>query len=128
MRIAHIAIKVDDLESAGEFYETVLGFRDVRQGKTRDHFSRHMTDGNIDIALIKYDSEETSEEARAAGRGPCIHHVGFEVDDVKANADNLRRRGCEVISGPGVVPIKFRIPGGTIAEFAPRGHFRIERT
>jgi hypothetical protein len=47
---------------------------------------------------------------------------------VQANADTLRRRGCEVISGPGVVPIKFRIPGGTIAEFAPRGHFRIERS
>ena len=38
MKISHIAIKVDDLETAGDFYQTFLGFRDVRQGRERDHF------------------------------------------------------------------------------------------
>ena len=33
MQIAHLAIKVDDLEAAGEFYEKVFGLRDVRQGQ-----------------------------------------------------------------------------------------------
>jgi hypothetical protein len=33
MRIAHLAIKADDLEVAGEFHERVFGFRDVRQGQ-----------------------------------------------------------------------------------------------
>ncbi len=47
MKVAHIAIKVDDLAAAGEFYETVLGFTDVCQGRVRDHYSRHMTDGSI---------------------------------------------------------------------------------
>ena len=36
MRLAHISIKVDDLEAAGEFYEKVLGFRDVRGGDSRE--------------------------------------------------------------------------------------------
>ena len=82
MKVAHIAIKVDDLAAAGEFYETVLGFTDVRQGRVRDHYSRHMTDGSIDVALIKYDSDDSSPEAKAAGSGPCIHHIGFAVDDL----------------------------------------------
>ena len=38
MKLRHIAIKVDDLEAAGDFYENFLGFRDVRQGRNRDHF------------------------------------------------------------------------------------------
>ncbi len=123
-KIAHIAIKVDDLEAAGAFYEQVFGFKDVRVGRIRDHVSRHMTDGQIDIALVKYDSDESSDEAKAAGPGPCIHHVGFAVDDMDAYLREITKRGCEIISDPGVVPVKFRAPGGTVAEIAPTTHFK----
>ncbi len=126
MKVSHIAIKVDDLEAAVEFYQTVLGFTDVRRGRVRDHYSRHLTDGNIDVALIKYDGDESSNEARAAGAGPCIHHIGFAVDDLGAQVRELERRGMEIISDPGVVPVKFRVPGGTIAEFAPSAHYEVE--
>ncbi|MCH9050232.1 MAG: VOC family protein [Proteobacteria bacterium] len=126
MKIRHIAIKVDDIEAAGDFYENTLGFRDVRKGRNRDHFSRHMTDGNIDIALVKYDSEDSSNEVKAAGAGPCIHHIGFEVDDLEARIEEIKEKGYEIISDPGVVPVKFRAPGGTITEFAPRAHFKLD--
>ena len=126
MKIRHIAIKVDDLEAAGDFYENYLGFRDVRKGRNRDHFSRHMTDGNIDIALVKYDSEDSSNEAKAAGEGPCIHHIGFEVDDFEARIEEIKGKGYEIISNPGVVPVKFRAPGGAITKFAPRSHFKLD--
>ena len=89
MKIAHLAIKVDDLEAAGEFYETVFGFRDVRQGQNRDHYSRHMTDGHIDIALVKYDEGAKSKEATALGNKTGIHHFGFEVDSVDEFAEQL---------------------------------------
>ena len=65
-RIVHIALKVDDLDRTSEFYEKVFGFEPVETSKVRDHTSRHLSDGAIDLALIKYDSEE-SAEARAAG-------------------------------------------------------------
>ncbi len=125
MKVAHIAIKVDDLDAAVEFYRKVLGFTDVRQGQVRDHYSRHMTDGNIDVALIKYDGDASSNEAKAAGSGPCIHHIGFAVDDLDARVRELEARGMEIISEPGVVPVKFRVPGGTIAEFAPSAHYKV---
>ncbi|MCE8024357.1 VOC family protein [Billgrantia aerodenitrificans] len=125
MRIAHLAIKVDDLDAAGEFYEKVFGLRDVRQGHNRDHYSRHMTDGNIDIALLKYDDEQASREGSASGTGPGIHHFGFEVEDVDAFLKMVEAHGLEVVSAPGVIPVKFRLPGGGVAEFAPQGHFDI---
>jgi hypothetical protein len=31
--------------------------------------------------------------------------------------------GCEVISDPGVIPVKFRDPGGTIAELVEIGRY-----
>lgn len=89
----------------------------------RDHTSRHLTDGTIDLALIKYDSED-SAEARASGLGPCIHHFAIEVDDMKDSTAQLQKFGCEIISDPGVIPIKFRAPGGTVAEIVPKARYK----
>ena len=52
-RIVHIALKVDDLKKATAFYEKVFGFQPVETSKVRDHTSRHLSDGTIDLALIK---------------------------------------------------------------------------
>ncbi|OGQ80355.1 MAG: extradiol dioxygenase [Deltaproteobacteria bacterium RIFCSPLOWO2_12_FULL_60_19] len=122
-RIVHIALKVDDLDGATDFYEKVFGFALADDGRVRDHRSRHLSDGAIDLALIKYDSEE-SAEAKAAGEGPCIHHFAIEVDDVERYLAEIRRFGCEIISDPGVIPIKFRAPGGTVAEIVPQQRYR----
>jgi len=123
MRIDHLAIRVDDLEAATEFYSSVLGFEVAREGKNRDHYSRHLSDGRIDISLMTYDAGANSKEARASGPGPCIHHIGISVDDLDAWVTRVRDMGCEILSEPGVIPVKFRAPGGAVAEFAPNGHY-----
>ena len=121
-RIVHIALKVDDLDGTSEFYEKVFGFEPVETSKVRDHTSRHLSDGAIDLALIKYDSEE-SAEARAAGQGPCIHHFAIEVDSLEKYLAEIGRFGCEIISDPGVIPVKFRAPGGTVLEIVPKQRY-----
>lgn len=122
-RIVHIAVKVEDLDAASEFYEKVFDFVPTGTGKVRDHTSRHLSDGAIDLALIKYDSEE-SAEAKAAGLGPCIHHFGIEVEDLDKYLAEVRKFGCKIISDPGVVPIKFHAPGGTVAEIIPKARYK----
>jgi lactoylglutathione lyase len=124
-KIVHIALKVDDLDEASEFYEKVFGFEVIETSKVRDHMSRHLTDGVIDLALIRYDSEE-SREAKAAGFAPCIHHFGIQVDDVERYAAKIRKLGCEIISDPGVIPVKFRAPGGIITEIVPKGRYGVD--
>lgn len=122
-RIVHLALKVDDLDRTSQFYESVFGFRVTDTKKVRDHMSRHLTDGNMDFTLIKYDAED-SAESLAAGSGPCIHHFAIEVDDMEKYLAEIKRFGCEVISDPGVIPIKFRAPGGTVAEIVPVGRYK----
>lgn len=122
-RIVHIALKVDDLDRTSEFYEKVFGFMPVETSKVRDHTSRHLSDGAIDLALIRYDSE-ASAEARASGQGPCIHHFAIEVENMDAHMAEIRRFGCEIISDPGVIPVKFRAPGGTVLEIVPRQRYK----
>lgn len=123
-RIVHLALKVDDIDKTGEFYQSVFGFQDAETKKTRDHTSRHMTDGEIDFTLMKYDAGTQSAESKAAGDGPCIHHFAIEVEDVGKATDEIKSHGCEIVSDAGVIPVKFRAPGGTIAELVPIGRYK----
>ncbi len=123
-RIVHLALKVDDLDKTTEFYEKVFGFWEVETRKTRDHLSRHLTDGDIDFTLIKYDADTQSAESKAAGEGPCIHHFAVEVEDMEKATTEVRGYGCTIISDPGVIPVKFRAPGGTVAEIVPVGRYK----
>jgi lactoylglutathione lyase len=122
-RIVHIALKVEDLERTTQFYENVFGFREMETAQVRDHTSRHLSDGAVDLALIKYDAEE-SKESLAAGQGPCIHHFAIEVEDIEKYAAEIAKFGCEIISDPGVIPVKFRAPGGTVAEIVPQARYK----
>src|SRR5205814_5525636 len=81
-RIVHLALKVEDLERTTEFYQKVFGFKEMNTEKVRDHTSRHLSDGVIDVALIRYDAGTQSAESKAAGEGPCIHHFAVEVDSI----------------------------------------------
>ena len=123
-RIVHLALKVEDLEKTTKFYEEVFGFWEAETRKTRDHLSRHLTDGEIDFTLIKYDAGTQSAESKAAGEGPCIHHFAIEVEDMEKATAQIKSHGCELISEPGIIPVKFRAPGGTVAELVPVGRYK----
>jgi lactoylglutathione lyase len=127
-RIVHLALKVEDLERTTEFYRKVFGFKEMNTAKVRDHTSRHLSDGVLDVALIKYDAGTRSAESKAAGEGPCIHHFAVEVDDVAAATRQVKAYGCAIISDPGVIPVKFRAPGGTVCELVPKGRYRKPKT
>ena len=86
-----------------------------------------MTDGQLDFTLMKYDEGTTSAESRAAGDKPCIHHFAIEVDDVAARAADLKKYGCEIISDPGVIPVKFRAPDGIVAEIVPAERYEKDK-
>ncbi len=123
-RIVHLALKVDDLEKTTEFYQKVFGFEEVVTKKTRDHISCHLTDGDMDFTLIKYDADTQSAESKASGAGPCIHHFAIEVEDIEKYTEEIKKYGCTIISDPGVIPVKFRAPGGTTAEIVPVGRYK----
>ena len=122
-RIIHIAIKVEDLESATRFYEDVFGLRQTGTGHARGHISRHMTDGELDVALMVYDNEEV-HEAQLSGAGPCIHHWGIEVEDRDATVKLIEANGGTIISEPGQGALKFRAPDGTVAEIVAAGRYK----
>ena len=85
-----------------------------------DHVSRHLTDGNIDLALMKWDREDR-EDAMLAGPGTRIHHWGLEVADREALTGAIREHGGQILSKPGALTLRLRAPDRTIIEVVARG-------
>jgi lactoylglutathione lyase len=125
-RIMHVAMKVNDLEVATRFYGNVFDFRQLQTEKHHGHMSRHMTDGDTDLALMIYDSEY-APEALLAGPGPGIHHWGLKVPDRAATAETIADHGGVIVSQPGAKALKFRAPDGNVAEIVGPGGFDEQR-
>jgi lactoylglutathione lyase len=126
-RIVHLALKVDDLEKATAFYKDVFGFKELNTTPHGNHVSRHLTDGNLDLALMKWDRDDR-EDAMLAGAGPRIHHWGLEVADREAFADVIRQHGGEILSKPGAPTLRFRAPDRTIVEVVEPGGYQTPGT
>ena len=127
-KIKHIQLKVVDRHKAADFYEKVFGFTRTSERQIRgDHSTVHLEDGTIDLAMAQY-YDDGSKEAKMHGEGPCIGHFGIEVEDVEACLKELEKRGCEILTPEGALPVKFKIPGaGGVVEIGPPGFFKHPR-
>jgi lactoylglutathione lyase len=119
-KIVHIAVKVDELDRAEEFFEKVFGFEPLGRSRAADRARAQLSDGGINLTFLKYDDND-SDMAKASGEGPSIHHIGIEVDDMAEAVAQLQAFGVELLSAPTDVPVKFRMPGGPLAELLPKG-------
>ena len=122
-RIVHIALKVEDLETATKFYEDVFGIYQTKTGHARGHTSRHMTDGNIDLALMVYDSEEEPEAQARRSRPvhPSYRHRGRGP---RATVKKITDNGGTIFSDREEGALKFRSPDGTMAEIVGIGRYK----
>ena len=123
--IKHVSIKVGNLERARAFYEEVFGYKHLRTVSTTGfdgpHFSCHMTDGIIDLTLLYYEEQIKSGDPK--GAEPVIHHFGVEVEDLEAFTRKLKNCGGEVLSAPGDVRVKFKMPSVPMLEIVPAGRW-----
>jgi lactoylglutathione lyase len=81
-----------------------------------------MTDGNIDLALMVYDSED-EKEACLAGTGPRIHHIGIEVEDRASMVRKIEGNGGSIWSDRAEGALKYRAPDGTLGEIVGVGRY-----
>jgi lactoylglutathione lyase len=123
VQIVHLALKVQDLEKATNFYKNVFGFKQLGTTPHGHHVSRHLTDGHIDLALMTWDSDD-HKDALLAGAGPRIHHWGVEVTDRDAVTEAITKNGGEILSKAGAPTLRFRTPDSTIMEVVTSGRLK----
>ncbi len=99
-RLNHVAIAVSDIGKAAEVYRRVLGAEVSQPAAQPTHgvTTVFITLPNTKIELIAPLGDQ-SPIARFLERNPDggIHHVCYEVDDVRAARDKLKQEGARVL-------------------------------
>lgn len=99
-RIDHIAIVVEDIDSALGFWREALGLEldhveDIPEQKSIVAF---MPAGGSEVELVKPTTDDSGVARYLQKRGPGIHHICFEVDDIEAILAQLKGKGVRLIN------------------------------
>jgi methylmalonyl-CoA/ethylmalonyl-CoA epimerase len=99
-RVEHIAIVVEDIEEALKFWRDALGLElhQVEEVPEQESVVAFLPVGDGEIELVKPTTEESGIARYLHKRGPGIHHICFEVDDIQATLDNLKQKGVRLIN------------------------------
>lgn len=97
--IHHLGVAVDDLDGALATYERLFGaeleHRETVEEQGVEAASLRI--GSDRVELLAALGEETPVGKFLSKRGPGMHHVAFEVEDVGAALDELAAKGAELI-------------------------------
>lgn len=87
-KLRHIALHTPDPEKTAAFYKRVFDMVEV--GRTDSPIAKgiYLSDGTINMAVLRFKSDEVADRHDGLGAVYGLHHFGFWVDD----ADETRRR------------------------------------
>ena len=129
--VHHIGIAVEDLDAAIATYAALFGatveHRERVDEQGVEAASLHV--GGSRIELLQPLGPETPVGKFLAKRGPGMHHVAFETEDVAAELRRLKAEGAQLIDeeprrGMFGLEVGFVHPeatGGVLAEFVGNG-------
>jgi methylmalonyl-CoA/ethylmalonyl-CoA epimerase len=97
--IHHVGVAVADLDEAVETYERLFGGRLEHRVTVAEHgveaASMRVGDGRVELLAAL--GADTPVGKFLAQHGPGMHHVAYEVDDVRAAIAQLAGQGAELI-------------------------------
>jgi methylmalonyl-CoA/ethylmalonyl-CoA epimerase len=98
-KLSHVGIAVKDLRSSIALFSKLFGVDDVP--------TENVADQNVNVAFIRTGgasvelTESTSADSPIAkfigNRGEGVHHLSFEVDDIRAEIARLTKEGFQMI-------------------------------
>ena len=128
--IEHIGIAVESLDKSAPFWREVLGISHLTtetvesEGVVTDIYDT----GSGKVELLSALSEDSPVGKFLAKRGPGIHHICLQVDDIRGAIAELKTAGVELVNdeprvgaeGYLVVFVHPRSAGGVLVELAER--------
>lgn len=99
-RVNHVAVVVEDMEKALSFWRDALGIelhelRDVPAEKSQVAF---LPLEGSEVELVQPTSDDSGIAKYLAKRGPGMHHICLEVDDILDMMAQLRSKGVRLIN------------------------------
>jgi len=129
--IHHLGVAVEDLDEAVTTYERIFGARVEHRETVPDQGveAASLKVGAGRIELLASLGEETPVGKFLIKRGPGMHHVAYEVEDVRAAIGELAEQGVELVDeeprqGLFGLEVAFLHPdavGGVLSELVTNG-------
>ncbi len=119
-RIDHIAIVVDDIDKALNFWQQALGLEmtHIEEVREQESIVAFLPSGQSEVELVKPTTETSGVAKYLTKRGPGMHHICFEVDDIDETLTQMKTKGVKLINetptiGTGGKKIAFIHPSST---------------
>lgn len=99
-RIDHVAVLVEDLEASLKFWRDALGMDlshtlDVPAEMAQVAF---LPTGSSEVELVTPTTSDSGLARTLEKRGPGMHHICLEVDDIAEMLDQLKKKGVLLIN------------------------------
>lgn len=100
MQINHLAIVVEQLDDALKFWRDALG---LELTATEENPGENVNIGFLKVGesaieLLEPTNEDSGIGKYLANKGPGMHHICLEVDDIRAVMDRLRAHNIELVN------------------------------
>jgi methylmalonyl-CoA/ethylmalonyl-CoA epimerase len=117
-RIDHVGVAVEDLDAAIELYRRCFDmseqYRETVEDQGVEAVLLEIGDGHVE--LLRPLSEDTAVGKFISKRGPGLHHVAYQTDDIDSTLDAVREAGIDLIDQAPRVGIR----GSRVAFLHPR--------
>jgi methylmalonyl-CoA/ethylmalonyl-CoA epimerase len=99
-KIEHIGIAVNDLKTAASLYEKLLNspVYKIEEVASEGVKTAFIQSGPNKIELLEASTDDSPISKFIAKKGEGIHHIAFEVDDIKAEMERLKSEGFVLLS------------------------------
>ncbi len=100
LRIEHIGIAVSDMAKAEEIYAKLLGAPSYKREVVESEgvITSFFRAGPNKIELLESTSPDGPIAKAITKRGEGIHHIAFEVEDIRAEMARLKAEGFQLLS------------------------------
>ena len=100
LRIEHIGIAVSDLAKAEEIYAKLLGAPSYKREAVESEgvITSFFQVGENKIELLESTGPDGHIARSIVKRGEGIHHIAFEVADIRAEMARLKAEGFQLLS------------------------------
>jgi methylmalonyl-CoA/ethylmalonyl-CoA epimerase len=99
-RIDHVGVVVDDLQNALFFWREALGLdlAHIEDMPAENSQVAFLPAGGSEIELVKPTSQDSGLRRFLEKRGPGMHHICLEVDDLEGMLARLKTKGIQLIN------------------------------
>ncbi len=99
-KIDHIAILTGDMDGALNFWHDALGMDlgGMEEVPAEKSIVAFLPTGGSEIELVKPTTDDSGLAKYLEKRGPGMHHVCLEVDDIEGMLERLKGHGIQLIN------------------------------